>query len=403
VHAIATAVHCVAPAHAPGSVAVTATNAAGNTAMWTSLAYITRACTRSVALSTTTRAASRSITTATSSSARHDRLARRANKGGFDAVLVKYDVTGQLAWIRQLGTPAYDYARDVAVDPQGNATNRRLHRRRSARPERRHRRRVIARYAPDGTLLWVTQTGSPGDDQGWDVAVDDAGNTVVAVQTTGQLKHDANAGGTDGAILHYTSDGTLDWAHQFRHRGEDYGHSVTITPDGVTYLVGYTNGALFVASAGGMDYFVARYEANGTQTWIRQHGGHRRRLRARRDVRPGRRRVVVGRRRRRSTASPTRGAATCFSPTSPPTAPGSSLADIGARRTRTSWARRRRHGAVYVECVTQGGFDGQTGVGGGDFCMVAFDHRGTPVTRIGARRATINRRRASSIAPHGLI
>jgi hypothetical protein len=381
-----TAVHCVAPAHAPGSVAVTATNAAGDSTSWTSLAYVTPGRyqiggpleddTSGVAVD---RDGNVFVSGGTKGSL------DGPNQGDFDAVLVKYDVTGQLAWVRQLGTPLYDYARDVAVDPQGNATivgytAGNLHGTNAGSNDV-----FIARYAPDGTLLWVTQTGTAGDDQGWDVAVDDAGETVVAVQTTGQLTATANAGGTDAAILHYTSSGTLDWTKQFGTAGEDYGHSVTITPDGVSYLVGYTMGALFASSAGGMDYFVARYEPDGTQTFVRQYGG------AGADYAQD---VMF---------DPTGGAwisgSTTASLDGQPYAGGGDVflayvdgagnlqltRDIGGAAYENSWGVGvASDGTVYVQCVTQGPFDGQLYAGGGDFCIVAFDHAGNHLwTRIG--------------------
>ena len=59
-----------------------------------------------------------------------------------------------------------------------------------------------------------------------------------------------------------------------RTAGDDFGHSTVVAPDGTAYLVGYTSGALAGgSSAGGLDMFVARFESDGTRTWLRQRGG----------------------------------------------------------------------------------------------------------------------------------
>jgi hypothetical protein len=381
-----TAVHCVAPAHAPGSVAVTATNASGDSASWMSLAYITPGAyqvggpleddTSGVAVD---RDGNVFVSGGTLGSL------DGANKGDFDAVLVKFDVTGQLAWIRQLGTPAYDYARDVAVDPQGNATivgytAGDLH-----GPNAGSNDVFIARYAPDGTLLWVTQTGSPGDDQGWDVAVDDAGEVVVAVQTTGQLGANANIGGNDAAILHYTADGMLDWSQQFGTAGDDYGHSVSITPAGVSFLVGYTTGALFLASAGGMDYFAAQYAPDGTQMWLRQQGGAGDDYAQDAMFDPTGGVWVSGSTTASINGEPYAGGGDVFLTYFAADGTPVLTRDIGGAAYENSWGVGvASDGTVYVQCVTQGSFDGQTAIGGTDYCMVAFDHAGNRLwTRIG--------------------
>jgi hypothetical protein len=371
---------CTAPPHAPANVAVTATNAAGDSATWAgTLAYITPGMYQvgSTANDNTSGVAVDAdgniyVTGGTQGSL------DGTNQGDWDAVLVKYDVTGQVAWIRQLGTPLYDYSRDVAVDPQGNATIVGYTAGNLIGTNAGMDDVFIARYAPDGTLLWVTQTGSPGEDQGWDVAVDNAGNTVVAVQTTGQLTATANAGGTDYAILHYDPTGTLDWGYQGGTAAEDFGHSVTITPDGTSYLVGYTTGALAGTNAGGNDLFVAQFDATGAQKWLRQRGGTGDDLAQDVMFDPAGGVWVVGSSTAAIDGQNFGGGTDVFVSRFAADGTWQYTHEYGGTGNENSWGVSvATDGTVYIQCVTTAGFDGQAYAGGAeDGCMIALDKTG---------------------------
>jgi len=125
-----TAVHCVAPANAPGSVAVTATNRRATPRFGPRSRTSPRHYQVGGALDDNTSGVAvdhdgNNLQSAAARPARSD----GANKGGFDAVLVSTDVTASSRGIGQLGNAGLDYARDVAVDPQGNATIVGYHRR----------------------------------------------------------------------------------------------------------------------------------------------------------------------------------------------------------------------------------------------------------------------------------
>lgn len=269
---------CVASSRpAPAAVKVEATNAAGQTALRENFAYLTPGSyqfggtlddrTSGVAVDLEGNVYVTGGTTGDLDG---------TGAGDFDAVLIKYDTAGVFQWVRQLGTNQYDYSRDVAVGPSGNPT-------------------IVgygsgdidgiggtaggndifaARYSPAGDLLWVTQLGSAGDDQAWDLAVDDSDAVAIAARTTGAMGSAANGGLIDAVVVRLKPDGDVDWTHQFGTGEDDNGHSVAVSPEGVVYLVGYSQAVVEpgATNAGAFDMFVARYESTGQQTWIRQRG-----------------------------------------------------------------------------------------------------------------------------------
>jgi hypothetical protein len=385
----ATTLHCNAPAHAPASVGITS----GDATYAGLFAYVTPGMyqlggtlddrTSGVAVD---RDGNVFVTGGTTGSL------GAANLGDFDSVLIKYDVSGTVAWVRQLGTPLYDYSRDVAVDPQGNATIAGYTAGNMTGPNSGINDIFVARYAPDGTLLWVAQVGGPGDDQAWDLAVDDAGNTVIAVQTTGALPGQTSAGGQDYAIVRYKPDGSLDWIRQVGTAADDFGHSVTVTPDGISYLVGYTTGALVGTNAGGLDLFVARYEIDGTRTWIRQRGGAGDDAAQDAMYDPNDSGVwVVGYTTATLDGTTSGGGQDVFLSKFAADGTWQLTRQLGGAGTENSWGVGiATDGTVYVECVTTAAFDGQSYAGGPeDFCMAAYDKTGAHLwTRIAGTAGT---------------
>lgn len=305
-----------------------------------------------------------------------------ASAGDYDALLVKYDAAGQLVWVRQLGSAEWDYARDVATDrfgdvtitgytlgdidgdgtiPGGNDI-------------------FVARYASDGTRKWVAHTGTPGDDQAWDLAVDDAGYTVVAARTDNAFAGSTNAGLVDYAVLRYTPQGELAWASQAGTAADDIGRSIAAAPDGTAFLVGYTTGAVEqgVTPAGQNDMFVARFETDGARTWVRQRGGTGEDFAHDVTVDPEGDVWVAGQTNAMLDGKAPRGGGDVFVMRFSADGAWQLTRTFGSNAMENSWGIGvSQSGTVYVSCVTAGAFDGQSNAGGNDFCMVAYDRNGT--------------------------
>ncbi|WP_240360440.1 SBBP repeat-containing protein [Pyxidicoccus caerfyrddinensis] len=119
---------------------------------------------------------------------------------------------------------------------------------------------------------WVRQLGSNLDEQAQAVAV--SGSSVYVVgNTTGQLGPEPRAGGQDVFISKYDTAGALQWVHQLGTSEDDRATAVATDADGNVYVVGHTFGGFdFYVNAGGLDFFVTKYDAQGNRLWLSQRG-----------------------------------------------------------------------------------------------------------------------------------
>ncbi len=124
---------------------------------------------------------------------------------------------------------------------------------------------------PRATTTWTRQFGSSADDNGFGVAVDGSGNAYITGWTLGSL-NGSNAGGADVFLAKYDRDGNQQWIRQLGSNGHDTGLGVAVDGNGNAYIAGETRGSLNGSNAGGDDVFLAKYDSSGTQQWIRQLG-----------------------------------------------------------------------------------------------------------------------------------
>ncbi|MBN1435774.1 MAG: SBBP repeat-containing protein [Sedimentisphaerales bacterium] len=197
-----------------------------------------------------------------------------ANAGGNDAFLIKYDADGGRVWTRQLGTNKDDIGFAVAVDGGGNsyiagmtAGDLAGYDPCSVDPcdTEVDIDAYIAKYDAEGEQVWLRQLGTTEEDAARGVAVDAAGNVYVSGYTMGGLGGE-NAEGFDAFLVKYDADGEQVWIRQLSTNADDKAYSVTVDDAGAVYVCGETE------NAGGIDAFVAKYDADGNEIWIRQMG-----------------------------------------------------------------------------------------------------------------------------------
>lgn len=126
---------------------------------------------------------------------------------------------------------------------------------------------------PKGSVLAQTkQLGSVGFDLSSASATDSFGNVYIAGGTTGSLGK-PNAGLRDAFVTKYDSDGDRLWTKQFGTSSFDTVYGITTDKNGNFYVSGTTEGNLAgPRQASFSDAFVAKYDSNGNQNWLRQFG-----------------------------------------------------------------------------------------------------------------------------------
>lgn len=150
--------------------------------------------------------------------------------GAEDMFVAKYTANGNLLWMKHAGGPGHEEAKSVVCDASGciyvcgmysnGATFGGTTFLADSTYLGYFYNAYVAKYAPDGTLLWVKSGGGEWDDLAWGMTIDNAGKLYV----TGEF-----------------SEGSFDW--------------------------------LSLHTQGKADVFVVCYDANGNVLWGTEGGG----------------------------------------------------------------------------------------------------------------------------------
>jgi subtilisin-like proprotein convertase family protein len=183
----------------------------------------------------------------------------------------------KVQWQQQIGTSGYDYSQAVTIDRLGNAY---IAGRTSSNIAGTHATSYdawLSKYSSDGTQIWKQQLGTSGYDAAKSIVVDGAGNTYVAGWTDGSF--DGSPASRDAWLAKYDVNGNLIWQKQLgssstaNSKGYDISNgSIALGSDGSLFLTGLTYGDLAGSNQGDADAWVAKYDPNGTQQWVKQLG-----------------------------------------------------------------------------------------------------------------------------------
>jgi len=122
------------------------------------------------------------------------------------------------------------------------------------------------------SILWEAQLGTPFTDTPSGIGIDANDNSYIAGNTAG-LFGSANVGaGNDTFLAKYDANGNQIWVKQFGDSGDVYGNSIAVDGSGNSYIAGYTNAQLAGTYLGSNDAYIAKYDTNGNQVWVQQFG-----------------------------------------------------------------------------------------------------------------------------------
>lgn len=128
---------------------------------------------------------------------------------------------------------------------------------------------------------WVQQAGGIFIESGNGIVADASGNIYITgyfgdIATFGN-KNLTSAGSSDVFIAKYNAEGQVVWAQRDGGSNIEYGEGIAIDASGNIYITGYfhnttTFGSTTLTSAGGIDVFIAKYDANGNILWAKKAG-----------------------------------------------------------------------------------------------------------------------------------
>lgn len=227
------------------------------------------------------------------------------NGGSADALMIKLDSSGDIVWVRQIGseynsvgdvnlTSGSQILRDVATDKDGNAYSA-LYVTSHFGETSNVRDCVVLKFSKFGNLLWLKQLGNgafgsnvastTGIDSCEDIAIDSNSNVYVAGFTYSNL-NETNGGNGDIFVMKLLTDGTFDWLKHFGDHegigmgsnlnntdGNDIVQSIFIDSNDVIYVGGHSNRAFGEANdASRQDAIVMSLNSDGSFNWVKHLG-----------------------------------------------------------------------------------------------------------------------------------
>ena len=196
-----------------------------------------------------------------------------------DSYVIKFDTDGNQQWFTPIDTFFFNESYGIDVDDDGNVyatgwTQGLVEESDPGRNLLKYDYWLAKLNAGNGEIESTQQFNSSdnGIDFAWDVETDSLGNAVVSGWTTGDIS--GSNGDYDPFLAKYNLDGTQEWVRQFGTSGDDaqFVASFDIDEEDNIYVTGFTNSDLGGANQGDYDTWVAKYDSEGNQEWTQQLG-----------------------------------------------------------------------------------------------------------------------------------
>ena len=210
------------------------------------------------------------------------------DRGAIDVFLAKYDRDGNQEWIKQFGTLTLEDIISVTTDDISNIyvaghtfgdlggenANKGQFLGQGVDGGAPSTDPYVIKLDSNGNELWRTQLGSVTLDDNWGVATDQDSNVFIGGNTKGDFggENASSAGEYDAWLVKLDSDGQEEWRGQFGTTDYDFLWDLETDSAGNLYASGWTLGDLGGTSAGSYDTWLAKYDTNGNQEWIKQFG-----------------------------------------------------------------------------------------------------------------------------------
>jgi len=141
----------------------------------------------------------------------------------------------------------------------------------------------VAKMTTGGVFQWIRKAGGYGDDEGFGISNDPAGNVYVTGYFTGTANFSGinitSAGGADAFIAKYNPSGGLIWVKKAGGPANDAGNAIKVDNAGRVFVTGgfrytsYFGSIPLQTTNGNADIFIACYDGNGNAIWAKKAGG----------------------------------------------------------------------------------------------------------------------------------
>jgi len=189
------------------------------------------------------------------------------NSSWVDSFLVKFNTNGQRQWGTFFGGDSYDFANGLVIDHIDNviicgATRSNIFQTTNAfQPNKGGAHydwdAYLAKFNPDGQIMWNTFYGGDEQDTGVNVDVDNDNNIFLTGGTgsfdslgTSDGYQNESGGYEDAYIAKFNPSGDRLWGTYYGGADGDHGLDIEVTSSGDLYLLGYTFGSTTLATSG---------------------------------------------------------------------------------------------------------------------------------------------------------
>jgi hypothetical protein len=191
--------------------------------------------------------------------------------GSNDVWLARIDALGNTVWSRQLGTSLPDDVFGLVPDGRGGiflggSTSGDLGAASAGSDDA-----WVARYDSSGTLMWICQLGTEDPEAAFAAAPDGLGGVYLTGSTAGDLGA-PNSGNVDAWLAHIDSAGIQQWIVQLGTSAQDAARVSAADGSGGVLIGGETLGGLGAPNLGFSDVWMARFDSQGNRLWLLQTG-----------------------------------------------------------------------------------------------------------------------------------
>ncbi|MBI2271722.1 MAG: SBBP repeat-containing protein [Bacteroidetes bacterium] len=217
------------------------------------------------------------------------------NSGSYNTFLVKYNSAGVVQWAKASTGDYRAVVTDMCADKNGNTYMTGWFNSDSLMfdgiklMQGGYYDMFVVKYDNNGNAVWAKNAGYDGDDSGYGVAADTAGNVFVGGSFQDSIKFGTVFIKPQLAyyyhpfIVKYDKNGNVIWAKSSSNgESSDEAYDVAADISGNAYLAGYfksdtiTLGSIRLPNASIYNHngFLAKYDPSGNVTWARRIGGN---------------------------------------------------------------------------------------------------------------------------------
>lgn len=215
------------------------------------------------------------------------RVMAEGGEGDFDALVVKLDAGGRVAWSRRLGDVGVQAVAAVAIDPWGSVVvagsfEGTLALGGALLVAEGERDVLLAKLDAHGLPAWGKQLGLPGQSFGVDVDVARSGRILLLARGTAAAEGGSRGGPlpaatTSSYVAAFDPGGRPLWSRRLAGTGDVVAVGVKATSSNRVVVGGSFTGTADLGtgpldSAGGSDVFVAKLDAAGDPMWSARFG-----------------------------------------------------------------------------------------------------------------------------------